>query len=62
MTSVVVEAFVSALVASVVGILAGIGIAIGLQGLLGAFGIDLPSTAIQLSRARSSSRSWWGSS
>ncbi|MEZ0233885.1 MAG: ABC transporter permease [Actinomycetota bacterium] len=46
--SVVVEAFVVGLVASVVGILAGIGIAIGLQGLLGAFNIDLPSTAIQL--------------
>jgi putative ABC transport system permease protein len=48
LTSVVVEAFVTALVASAVGIVAGIGIAIGLQSVLGAFGIDLPSTTIQL--------------
>jgi putative ABC transport system permease protein len=46
--SVVVEAFVVGLVASALGIVAGIGIAIGLQGLLGAFNIDLPSTSIQL--------------
>ncbi|MGH2629045.1 MAG: ABC transporter permease [Actinomycetota bacterium] len=46
--SVVVEAFVVGLVASVVGILAGIGIALGLQGLLGLFNIDLPSTSLQL--------------
>jgi putative ABC transport system permease protein len=46
--SVVLEAFVVGLVASMLGIVAGIGIAIGLQGLLGLFNIDLPSTSIQL--------------
>ncbi|MEX1263983.1 MAG: FtsX-like permease family protein [Actinomycetota bacterium] len=46
--SVVVEAFVVGLVASGLGIAAGIGIAVGLQGLLGAFNIDLPSTSLQL--------------
>jgi putative ABC transport system permease protein len=46
--SVVLEAFLVGLVASVVGILLGIGIAIALQGLLSAFGIDLPSTSLQL--------------
>ncbi|MGZ8631091.1 MAG: ABC transporter permease [Actinomycetota bacterium] len=46
--SVVAEAFAVGVIASVVGIVAGIGIAIGLQGLLGAFNIDLPSTSIQL--------------
>jgi putative ABC transport system permease protein len=51
MVSVVGEAFVTGLLASVLGIVAGIGIALGLQGLLKAFGIDLPSTAMQL-RAR----------
>jgi putative ABC transport system permease protein len=48
LTSVIVEAFAVGLFASVVGILAGIGIAIGLKGLLAAFNIDLPSTATQL--------------
>ena len=48
LTSVVVEAFITALVASAVGIVAGIGIAIGLQSVLAAFGIDLPSTTTQL--------------
>ncbi|MGZ5296696.1 MAG: ABC transporter permease [Actinomycetota bacterium] len=48
LTSVVVEAFVTGLVASALGFLAGIGIAVGLQGLLAAFGVDLPSTATQL--------------
>ncbi len=48
MTSVVVEALIVGLVASAVGILAGIGIALGLKGLLGAFGVDLPSTSLQL--------------
>ncbi len=47
-TSVVLEALVVGLVASGLGILAGIGIAVGLQGLLGAFNIDLPSTSLQL--------------
>jgi putative ABC transport system permease protein len=48
MASVVVEALLVGLFAAVVGIVAGIGIAMGLKGLLGAFGIDLPSTSIQL--------------
>ena len=48
LTSVVVEAFITGLVASALGLLAGIGIAIGLQGLLAAFGVDLPSTSTQL--------------
>jgi putative ABC transport system permease protein len=46
--SVVIEALVVGLVASGIGIVAGIGIAVGLQGLLGAFNIDLPSTSLQL--------------
>ncbi len=48
MTSVVVEALIVGLVASAVGIVAGIGIALGLRGLLAAFGVDLPSTSLQL--------------
>jgi len=48
MASVVVEALLVGLFAAVVGIVAGIGIAMGLKGLLGVFGIDLPSTSIQL--------------
>ncbi len=48
LTSVVVEAFVTGLIASALGLLAGIGIAIGLKGLLAAFGVDLPSTSLQL--------------
>jgi putative ABC transport system permease protein len=48
MTSVIVEAFAVGLFGSVLGIVAGIGIAIGLQGLLAAFNIDLPSTSTQL--------------
>ncbi len=48
MTSVVVEAIVTGLVAAAVGIVAGIGIAVGLKGLLKAFGVDLPSTSLQL--------------
>jgi putative ABC transport system permease protein len=48
LTSVIVEALVVGLLASVLGILAGLGIAVGLQGLLNAFGIDLPSTSPQL--------------
>jgi len=46
--SVVLEAVIVGFVASAIGVLAGIGIAVGLQGLLKAFGIDLPSTGIQL--------------
>jgi putative ABC transport system permease protein len=48
LTSVIVEAFVVGLFASIVGIAAGIGIAVVLKSLLQAFGIDLPSTATQL--------------
>ena len=48
MTSVVAEAFVTGLLASAVGIVAGIGIAIGLQALLKGFGIELPSTATKV--------------
>ncbi len=48
LTSVVVEAFAVGLVASALGLVAGIGIAVGLKGLLAAFGIDLPSTSLQL--------------
>ena len=48
MTSVVAEAFVTGLVASAVGILVGIGIAIGLQALLRGIGIELPSTATKV--------------
>ena len=46
--SVVLEAFLVGVVASVLGIALGIAIAVGLQGLLGAFNIDLPSTSLQL--------------
>jgi putative ABC transport system permease protein len=48
MTSVIGEAVVVGLIASAIGILAGIGIAVGLKGVLGAFGIDLPGTSLQL--------------
>jgi putative ABC transport system permease protein len=48
MVSVIAEAFVTGLLASIVGVVAGIGIALGLQALLGAFGVDLPSTSPQL--------------
>jgi putative ABC transport system permease protein len=48
MVSVIVEALLVGLVASVVGLGAGILIALGLQALLSAFGIDLPSTGFQL--------------
>jgi putative ABC transport system permease protein len=46
--SVVLEAFLVGVVASVLGIALGIAIAVGLQGLLGAFNIDLRSTSLQL--------------
>jgi putative ABC transport system permease protein len=48
LTSVIVEAFVVGLIASLIGVVAGVVIAVGLKGLLKAFGIDLPSTALQL--------------
>jgi putative ABC transport system permease protein len=47
-TSVVSEAFVTGVVASVVGLGFGLVIALGLQGLLRAFGIVLPSTSSQV--------------
>jgi len=46
--SVMSEAFVVGVVSSVAGLGAGFGIALGLQGLLRAFGIVLPSTSDQL--------------
>jgi putative ABC transport system permease protein len=48
MLSVLLEAAVVGLVAGAIGVLAGIGIATGLQALLKAFGIDLPSTTTQV--------------
>jgi putative ABC transport system permease protein len=48
LASVIGEAAVVGLVASAVGVGAGIVIAVGIQGLLKLFGIDLPSTGIQL--------------
>ena len=46
--SVIAEAFVVGIFASLVGLGAGVLIALGLQGLLTAFGIDLPSTDTQI--------------
>jgi putative ABC transport system permease protein len=48
LSSVILEALIVGLVGSILGIIAGLGIAILLQGLLAAFGIDLPSTSTQL--------------
>jgi putative ABC transport system permease protein len=50
MLTVVVEALIVGMVASAVGVVVGIGIAIALKGLLSSLGIDLPSsgTVIQL--------------
>jgi putative ABC transport system permease protein len=48
LASVIGEAAAVGLIASVIGVGAGIVIAVGIQGLLSAFGIDLPSTGIQL--------------
>jgi putative ABC transport system permease protein len=45
--SVLVEALVVGVVSSVAGILLGFGIALGLYQVLGAFGIDMPSTTLQ---------------
>ena len=44
MTSVVIEAFVVGVVSSALGVLAGIGIAILLKGLLSAVGFDIPAS------------------
>jgi putative ABC transport system permease protein len=46
--SVIAEALIVGFVASVTGLAAGFLLALGLQGLLKAFGIDLPSTTMQL--------------
>jgi putative ABC transport system permease protein len=48
MTSVVVEAILVGLIASVIGIGVGLLIAAGLNALLEAFGIDLPSSGLEL--------------
>jgi len=48
MGSVIIEALVVGIVASAIGLGAGILIALGLQTLLSAFGIDLPTTQFQL--------------
>lgn len=47
-TSVLVEAFVLGVIASALGVGAGVLIAFGLQGLLGAFGLELPTTSTQV--------------
>lgn len=47
MASVVIEALVIGLVASLVGLGLGFGVAVGLQALLAGFGVDLPSTDTQ---------------
>ncbi|MGZ4131474.1 MAG: ABC transporter permease [Actinomycetota bacterium] len=46
LVSVIAEAILVGLVASAIGVLAGIGIAVGLKALLHAFGIELPSTGV----------------
>jgi putative ABC transport system permease protein len=46
--SVIAEALIVGFLASVAGLAAGFLLAVGLQGLLKAFGIDLPSTTMQL--------------
>jgi putative ABC transport system permease protein len=50
LSTVVAEAFIVGVVASAIGVVVGIGIAIGLKGLLSSIGVDLPSsgTVIQL--------------
>ena len=46
--SVIVEAVIVGLVGSVLGIVAGVGLAYGLRGLLNSFNVGLPSGALQL--------------
>ncbi|HXA29952.1 MAG TPA: FtsX-like permease family protein [Candidatus Angelobacter sp.] len=48
MRSVLTEAAITGLVAAILGILAGLGIAKGLEALLGAVGLDLSGTSLQL--------------
>ncbi len=49
--SVLVEAVLVGLIASAVGLLAGLGVATGLKSLLAGFGIDLPSTGLVVAPA-----------
>jgi putative ABC transport system permease protein len=49
MRSVLVEAALVGLIASVAGILLGLGAAVGLQGLMDAAGVDLPKASLELS-------------
>jgi putative ABC transport system permease protein len=46
--SVVLEAVVMGLVSSALGLAAGVGVAAGLRALLSAFGLDVPSTTLQV--------------
>jgi putative ABC transport system permease protein len=46
--SVVIESLLVGVVASIIGIVAGVGLSIGLKSLLTAFGLDLPSTSLEL--------------
>jgi putative ABC transport system permease protein len=48
LTSVLIEAFVVGVIASVVGLFAGVGLAIGLKGALAAIGFELPATGAVL--------------
>ncbi|MEX0756134.1 MAG: FtsX-like permease family protein [Actinomycetota bacterium] len=48
LVSTILEAIVVGIVASAIGVVAGVGIAIGLKAVLSAVGIDIPSTATQL--------------
>jgi putative ABC transport system permease protein len=48
LSAVVVEALIVAVIASAVGVGFGVAIAIGLRALLGAVGIELPGTSVQL--------------
>lgn len=46
--SVLFEAFIVGVIASVLGLLAGIGVAVGLKALLAGFGFDLPATSLAI--------------
>jgi putative ABC transport system permease protein len=54
--SIVIEAFVTGIVGSVVGLVAGIGLAFGLQAVLSLFGVDLPTSGTVI-RARTAAAS-----
>ena len=49
MSSVLVEALAVGLIASVTGLLAGVGVAAGLASMMSAMGIDLPSGSVVIS-------------